>query len=79
MGQPKQLLPLGGLPVAAWSLRTLAQCAGVNDIVIACEPDDRDAFQRVANEHGGGKVRAIVNGGARRQDSVAAALRSFPS
>jgi 2-C-methyl-D-erythritol 4-phosphate cytidylyltransferase len=77
MGQPKQLLELGGRPVAGWSLQTLAMNAAVTQIVIACEPDGRAGFERLAQRFGAGKVQAIVSGGARRQDSVFAALRAL--
>lgn len=77
MGQPKQLLQLGGKPVAAWSLLTLAKAPGVTHIVIACEPDELTNFEKLAAQFGGGKVRAVVSGGARRQDSVFAALRAL--
>jgi 2-C-methyl-D-erythritol 4-phosphate cytidylyltransferase len=47
-------------------------------VVIACETDEREAFAGLARAHGGGKVRAVVAGGVRRQDSVSAALRAAP-
>ncbi|MDQ6780401.1 MAG: 2-C-methyl-D-erythritol 4-phosphate cytidylyltransferase, partial [Candidatus Eremiobacteraeota bacterium] len=75
MGRPKQLLELDGKPVAGWSLEKLARAGGVDDIIIACEADQLAAFRQVANRYGAGKVRAVVEGGARRQDSVRAALR----
>jgi 2-C-methyl-D-erythritol 4-phosphate cytidylyltransferase len=76
MGKPKQLLALGDQPVAGWSLQTLAGNAAVTHIVIACEPEERTDFERLAERCGSGKVHAIVGGGARRQDSVFAALRA---
>lgn len=75
----KQLHELDGKPVAAWSLATIAGCGLVTDVVIACEEDERDAFASLARAHGGGKVRAVVTGGVRRQDSVYAALRAAPT
>jgi 2-C-methyl-D-erythritol 4-phosphate cytidylyltransferase len=77
MGQPKQLLELGGVPVAAWSLQTLARSADIAGIVIACEPEDISAFEMLAARYGGVKVHKVVSGGARRQDSVFAALRAI--
>jgi 2-C-methyl-D-erythritol 4-phosphate cytidylyltransferase len=79
LGMRKQLLELDGRPVAAWSLETIAGCALVTDVVIACETDEREAFAGLARAHGGGKVRAVVAGGVRRQDSVAAGLRAAPA
>lgn len=77
MGQPKQLLQLGGRPLVAWSLRILAHMPAVTNIVIACEADERTSFEELAARAGGTKVRQVVSGGARRQDSVFAALRAL--
>ena len=79
MGQPKQLLELLGKPVAAWSLETIASVPAVTQIVVACEPDERSSFERLGARVGGGKVQRVVSGGARRQDSVFAALRALAS
>lgn len=79
LGQRKQLLQLGGRPIAAWSLRTLAQSPAISEIVIACESDETESFVELAARAGGTKVRHVVTGGARRQDSVFAALRSLDS
>ncbi|HEY5095935.1 MAG TPA: 2-C-methyl-D-erythritol 4-phosphate cytidylyltransferase [Candidatus Eremiobacteraceae bacterium] len=79
LGMRKQLHELDGKPVAAWSLATIADCALVTDVVIACEADERDAFAALARALGGGKVRAVVAGGVRRQDSVYSALRAAPT
>ena len=75
MGQPKQLLELAGKPIAAWSLEALANAPVVNDIVIACEPEQHAKFEKLAADGGGGKVRRVIAGGPSRQDSVFAALR----
>ena len=77
MGQPKQLLELAGRPVAAWSLEALAAAEPVNGIIIACEPAQRAAFTKLAQAFGRGKVHGVVAGGASRQDSVSAALRTI--
>jgi 2-C-methyl-D-erythritol 4-phosphate cytidylyltransferase len=77
MGQPKQLLPLGGRPIASWSLAALVKAASVNAIVIACEPEQRPAFEAIAEAQGEGKVERILAGGATRQQSVFAAIRAM--
>lgn len=79
LGQRKQLLQLGGRPVISWSLDTLSQCAGIGQVVIACEPDERSDFEALSTRLRPNKVSAIVAGGVRRQDSVFAALRAIPS
>jgi len=78
LGQPKQLLVLDGKPVAGWSLDALSRSPHVAAVVIACEEADRARFDDLARSYGRGKVAAIVAGGARRQDSVYAALRKLP-
>lgn len=77
LGQRKQLLELGGRPIAAWSLEVLARSAKVTQVVIACEADERSNFETLARSIMPNKVHAIVEGGARRQDSVFAALRAI--
>lgn len=77
LGQRKQLLQLGGKPVAAWSLEVFARSPVVTQVVIACEPDERDQFEALSQRITPNKVRAIVPGGVRRQDSVFAALRAI--
>jgi 2-C-methyl-D-erythritol 4-phosphate cytidylyltransferase len=77
MGKPKQLIELAGMPLAAWSLQTLAKSHAIAGIVIACEADDIAAFEMLAARFGGVKVHKVVSGGARRQDSVFAALRAI--
>lgn len=77
MGQRKQLVELAGKPVAAWSLEVFARSPDVTHVVIACEPDERSSFERLASALLGEKLLALVNGGARRQDSVFAALRAI--
>jgi 2-C-methyl-D-erythritol 4-phosphate cytidylyltransferase len=77
LGQRKQLLELLGRPVAAWSLMAFAKTPEIAHVVIACEADERTAFESLAAPIVGAKLHAIVTGGARRQDSVFAALRSI--
>ena len=77
LGRPKQLLELGGKPLAAWSLEVFARCSRIGEVVVACEEQERADFEALAARFGGGKVRAVVSGGARRQDSVFAALKAL--
>lgn len=76
-GQRKQLLELGGKPVAAWSLEVFAASPDVTYVVIACEPDERSRFEQLARALLKEKALAVVDGGSRRQDSVFAALRAI--
>ena len=77
-GIDKTTAALAGLPVVAHSLRAFAACGAIDHIVLVAGPDNGDILARLAAGHGGGKVRAIPPGGARRRDSVAAGLAALP-
>ena len=77
-GIDKTTAALAGLPVVAHSLRAFAACAAIDHIVLVAGPDNGDILARLAAGYGGGKVRAIPPGGARRRDSVAAGLAALP-
>lgn len=74
----KTMLELAGLPVVAHALRAFVAADGIETVVLVCGESNRAALESVAEEHGGGKVAAIVRGGARRQDSVAIGLAALP-
>jgi 2-C-methyl-D-erythritol 4-phosphate cytidylyltransferase len=75
-GRRKQLIALGGKPMAAWSLDVFARSPTVGRVVIACEREERQDFEALARTIVPNKLDAIVDGGSRRQDSVFAALRA---
>ena len=71
---PKQFLELDGAPILLHTLRRLASCELVTDIVLATRADEIERLeQRVRGEKLRQPVR-VVKGGASRQESVAAAL-----
>lgn len=76
LGARKQLLDLCGRPVVAWSLDVIARCASIAEVVVVCEADEREPCERVARDACGAKLRGVVTGGERRQDSVLAGLRA---
>ena len=70
--RPKQLLTLGGRPILQRSVDAFLLSDRITDIVVALPPDlaaDPPAYLRNRS-----KPIAIVDGGARRQDSVANAF-----
>ena len=77
-GLDKTLTPLAGLPLAAHALRAFAACSGIRAIVLVCSEANRDQLDDLAAQHGAGKVTALVTGGVRRRDSVAAGLAALP-
>ncbi len=72
---PKQFLELDGTPIVILSLRRIAACPQVTDIIVATRTDEVARLEeRIKREKFKQAVR-VVKGGDSRQDSVAAALR----
>jgi 2-C-methyl-D-erythritol 4-phosphate cytidylyltransferase len=72
---PKQFLELDGVPIVILSLRRVASCALVTDMIVATRGDEMAWLEaRIRAEKFSQTVR-VVRGGDSRQDSVAAALR----
>ena len=72
---PKQFLELEGTPIVILSLRRIAACPLVTDIIVATRGDGVARLEeRIAQEKFKQAVR-VVKGGDSRQESVAAALR----
>ena len=75
---PKQFLELNGTPIVIHSLKRIASCALVTELIVATRPDDIGRLEQwIAREKFRQTVR-VVKGGDSRQDSVAAALREVP-
>lgn len=69
---PKALVDLAGRSLLRRSAEALAACADVSAVIVVAPA----GFERVAGDeaYGSGKLRAVVAGGATRQDSVRAGL-----
>jgi len=69
---PKALVDLAGRSMLRRSAEALAACAEVNALIVVAP----SGFERIAGDevYGTGKLRAVVAGGANRQDSVRAGL-----
>jgi 2-C-methyl-D-erythritol 4-phosphate cytidylyltransferase len=71
-GAAKQFVPLKGKPLVEWSLARFEEHGMVDEIVLVLpEKGPEGAY---ASRYG--KIRAVVEGGARRQDSVFAGFRT---
>jgi len=66
----KAFLNLGAKPVIAWSLLAFEQCQEIDQIVLVVRKDQVLATKSVVQMFGISKIRSIVSGGGRRQDSV---------
>ena len=75
-GQPKQLLSIGGQTMLERSVQAFLTHAAVDDVVVALPPEL--AGTPPVYLTGTAKPLRVVAGGARRQDSVAAAFRAVP-
>jgi 2-C-methyl-D-erythritol 4-phosphate cytidylyltransferase len=75
---PKQFLELEGVPLVILSLRRIASCPLVTDIIVATRADEVAWLeQRIQQEKFKQPVR-VVRGGDSRQDSVGQALKEVP-
>ena len=66
----KVLLPLHGIPVLAWSLRTVTALPYVDHVVVVAREEDVDAVQDLAARHlPEGREALLVTGGPTRHAS----------
>ncbi len=79
LGETKQYLELGGVPLLVWAVRRATACPGVAAVVIASPPGDEEWVRELLRRHGAAeKLHAVVAGGAERADSVRSALDAAP-
>ena len=81
--QPKQFLELDGLPILIHSLRAFAQAPRVSEMYVAVRKPEMKRVQAQIAEYGAeygfaGRVH-VVEGGEKRQESVAHALAELPA
>lgn len=77
-GLNKQLLPIGGVPVLARTLKAFQNSEYVSHIVLVARECDAEACKRLAKEYSVDKLYATVSGGESRQQSVLKGLRCLP-
>jgi 2-C-methyl-D-erythritol 4-phosphate cytidylyltransferase len=70
----KLLAVIAGEPVMAHTIRAFERLDCVNEIVLVAREQWHDEIRKIASDAGFKKIRAIVPGGERRQDSVRAGL-----
>ena len=71
----KPLVKLGGSPIIDFSLKTLSRHPLVKDIILVVNSGNIGSISALVNKSGYKKIRALVLGGDRRQDSVFNALK----
>lgn len=77
-GVDKSFLSLVNKPVVAWSLLAFERCPDIDGIVLVVRKAQVEPTKTVAKMFGISKLKAIVPGGAKRRDSVAAGLAKCP-
>ncbi len=75
----KVLLPLAGVPVLAWSVRTALATAGVGPVVVVARPGEEESVATAHTPHLGEREVLLVAGGDTRHESELAALRLLAS
>ncbi len=72
----KPLIKICNKPVIIYSLEILSKCGSIKDIIIAANSLNIDAIKREVKRYKINKVKGIVSGGIRRQDSVENGLKA---
>ncbi len=75
-GFDKLFAKIGGCPVIQYSLAAFERAGCVDEIVVICR--EETPIWEIIEAANFTKVRAVVRGGARRQDSVQAGLNELP-
>lgn len=74
MGSDKLFAVLAGEPLIAHAIRAFEHTMSISEIVVVAREQSHDEIRKIMSAAGFKKVRAIVRGGERRQDSVRAGL-----
>ena len=77
--QPKQFLTLDGVPILIHSLRAFASVERISTIFVAVRASEMERTQAEIGEYGLSGRAHVVEGGEKRQDSVANALSALPA
>lgn len=73
--RPKQLLVLNETPILIYTIRKFDACPLVDTIIVAAPRESVEEIRKLVGSAGFGKSVAVVQGGERRQDSVATAMQ----
>jgi len=76
---PKQLLELDGVPILFLTLRRLAACTRLAQLIVAVRAADRPAVEKQLAKEDYKKRTQLVDGGDSRHHSVSNALRAAPA
>jgi 2-C-methyl-D-erythritol 4-phosphate cytidylyltransferase len=74
MGFDKLFAVIAGEPVIAHTIRAFEHASSISEILVVAREQRHDEIRKISSRGGFKKLRAIVPGGERRQDSVRAGL-----
>ena len=74
MGFDKLFAVIAGEPVIAHTIRAFDRAGSISEIVVVARKERHDEIRKISRDAGFKKVRSVVPGGERRQDSVRAGL-----
>lgn len=74
-GIEKMFAPINGRPALARVLDTFQRCKKIDAIIVVTSAKNIDACRKLVKAEGWSKVKDVVVGGKRRQDSVAEGLK----
>lgn len=66
----KQFIPLLDRPVIEYTLSAFQKCGLIKEIVVVCREQDAQRIKEIADTNAFSKVKAVVNGGDSRAQSV---------
>jgi len=79
MGFDKLFAAIAGKPVIAHTIRAFERANAVDGIIVVAREDRHDEIKTIVRDENFKKVRSIIPGGKRRQDSVRAGLDHLES
>src|SRR5688572_16941863 len=75
--RPKQLLVLKNTPILIYTIRKFDSCRLIDDVIVAAPRESVDEVRKLVSGAGFRKSVTVVEGGDRRQDSVAIAIQNL--
>ena len=79
MGFDKLFAAVAGKTVMAHTMRAFERANAVDEIIVVARKDRHDEIKRIVRDENFKKIRSIIPGGKRRQDSVCAGLGHLES
>jgi 2-C-methyl-D-erythritol 4-phosphate cytidylyltransferase len=79
MGFDKLFAAIAGEPVIAHTIRAFERASSVDAIIVVAREDRHDEIKTIVRDENFKKVKSIIPGGKRRQDSVRAGLDHLES